>query len=102
MGGTFKKAQPIWKRTWFRYLGAFLIVQLLFIICEATAWAPNFRPGGEFLNRILNSQFFTEWFTFYTIPQFNVFTIFFAITLLPYALLGAIKDVTSRKNINEQ
>ncbi|WP_412175341.1 YfzA family protein [Bacillus thuringiensis] len=25
------KAQPIWKRTWFRYLGAFIIVQLLFI-----------------------------------------------------------------------
>ena len=53
-----------------------LIVQLLFIICEMTAWAPNFRPGGEFFNRILNSQFFTEWFTLYTIPQFNVFTAF--------------------------
>ncbi|MFB5562741.1 MULTISPECIES: YfzA family protein [Bacillus cereus group] len=26
-----KNAQPIWKRTWFRYLGAFFIVQLLFI-----------------------------------------------------------------------
>ncbi|MGH0680640.1 YfzA family protein [Bacillus luti] len=97
-----KKAQPIWKRTWFRYLGAFLIVQLLFIICEMTAWAPNFRPGGEFFNRILNSQFFTERFTLYTIPQFNVFTAFFAITLLPYAVIGAIKDLTLRKHINEQ
>ncbi|CAM3979271.1 hypothetical protein BAQ48_18195 [Bacillus luti] len=102
MGEKLKKAQPIWKRTWFRYLGAFLIVQLLFIICEMTAWAPNFRPGGEFFNRILNSQFFTEWFTLYTIPQFNVFTAFFAITLLPYAVIGAIKDLTLRKHINEQ
>ncbi|MEC2445195.1 YfzA family protein, partial [Bacillus cereus] len=50
---------------------------------------------------ILNSQFFTEWFTHYTIPQFNVFTAFFAITLLPYALVGAMKDVTARKNIKE-
>lgn len=57
------KAQPIWKRTWFRYLGAFIIVQLLFIICEITGWAPNFKPSGEFLNRILHSEFFTEWFT---------------------------------------
>lgn len=24
------------------------IVQLLFILCEITGWAPNFRPGGEF------------------------------------------------------
>ncbi|RKF52667.1 hypothetical protein BCY92_06490 [Bacillus wiedmannii] len=102
MRGTLKNAKPIWKRTWFRYLGAFLIVQLLFIICEVTAWAPNFKPGGEFFNRILNSQFFTEWFTIYTIPQFNVFTAFFAITLLPYALIGAIRDLTLRKDINEQ
>ncbi|BCA31985.1 hypothetical protein BwiPL1_03670 [Bacillus wiedmannii] len=101
MGDILKNAQPIWKRTWFRYLGAFFIVQLLLILCEITAWAPNFRPGGEFFNRILNSQFFTEWFTLYTIPQFNVFTAFFAITLLPYALVGAMKDVTARKNIKE-
>ncbi|KMQ10453.1 hypothetical protein PDJ95_12025 [Bacillus cereus] len=95
MGDILKNAQPIWKRTWFRYLGAF------FILCEITAWAPNFRPGGEFFNRILNSQFFTEWFTLYTIPQFNVFTAFFTITLLPYALVGAMKDIISRKNIKE-
>ncbi|MEC2713115.1 hypothetical protein P9Z56_26410 [Bacillus cereus] len=30
MGDILKNAQPIWKRTWFRYLGAFFIVQLLF------------------------------------------------------------------------
>ncbi|WP_342714771.1 YfzA family protein [Bacillus paramycoides] len=94
------KAQPIWKRTWFRYLGAFIIVQLLFITCEITGWAPNFKPSGEFLNRILQSEFFMEWFTPYEIPQFNVFTAFFAITLLPYALIGAMKDFTTRKNIN--
>ncbi|KPU56130.1 YfzA family protein [Bacillus wiedmannii] len=94
------KAQPIWKRTWFRYLGAFIIVQLLFIICEIIGWAPNFKPSGEFLNRILHSEFFTEWFTPYEIPHFNVFTAFFAITLLPYALIGAMNDVTTRKNIN--
>ncbi|MEC2468888.1 YfzA family protein [Bacillus cereus] len=101
MGDILKNAQPIWKLTWFRYLVAFFIVQLLFILCEITGWVPNFRPGGEFFNRILNSQFFTEWFTLYTIPQFNVFTAFFAITLLPYALVGAMKDVTARKNIKE-
>ncbi|MGH0431081.1 YfzA family protein [Bacillus hominis] len=100
MGDTLTKGQLIWKRTWFRYLGAFLIVQLLFIICEVTTWAPNFRPGGEFFNRIQNSQFFTEWFAPYQTPQFNVFTAFFAITLLPNALIGAIKDLTLRKNIN--
>ncbi|MEI2316818.1 YfzA family protein [Bacillus paramobilis] len=94
------KAQPIWKRTWFRYLGAFIIVQLLFIICEITGWAPNFKPSREFLNRILHSEFFTEWFTPYEIPHFNVFTAFFAITLLPYALIGAMKDFTTRKNTN--
>ncbi|AFQ14415.1 YfzA family protein [Bacillus thuringiensis] len=31
MGDILKNARPIWKRTWFRYLGAFFIVQLLFI-----------------------------------------------------------------------
>lgn len=100
MEGNLNKARPIWKRTWFRYVGAFIIVQLLFIICEVTAWAPNFKPSGEFLNRILHSQFFTEWFTPYEIPHFNLFTALFAITLLPYALIGAMKDFKTRKNIN--
>ncbi|HDR7794460.1 TPA: hypothetical protein QCY19_003095 [Bacillus luti] len=101
MGSKLNEVEPIWRRKWCRYLGVFVIVQLLFIICEVTAWAPNFRPGGEFFNIILNSRFFTEWFTPYRIPQFNVFTAFFAITLLPYALIDAFKDVTSRKNIKE-
>ncbi|KMP59861.1 MULTISPECIES: YfzA family protein [Bacillus] len=87
---------------WFRYLGAFLIVQFIFIICDVTEWKPNFRLGGEFFNRVLHSQFFTEWFTPYKISQLNVFTIFFAITLLPYALVGASKDVIVKKNIQEQ
>ncbi|MBG9832200.1 MULTISPECIES: YfzA family protein [Bacillus] len=94
------KAQPILKRTWFRYLGAFIIVQLLFIICEVTGWAPNFKPSGEFLSRILHSKFFTEWFTPYEIPHFNLFTALFMITLLPYILIGAMKDFKKRKNIN--
>ncbi|QQP14948.1 hypothetical protein FJQ98_11910 [Lysinibacillus agricola] len=38
-----------------------------------------------------------EWFTPYNTPEFNLFTAFFAITLLPYALIGAIKDIFSRK-----
>ncbi|MEH7815315.1 YfzA family protein, partial [Bacillus toyonensis] len=38
----------------------------------------------------------------YKISQLNVFTIFFAITLLPYALVGASKDVIVKKNIQEQ
>ncbi|MGH1285941.1 YfzA family protein [Bacillus toyonensis] len=84
----------------FRYLEAFLIVQFIFIICDVTEWKPNFRLGGEFFNRILYFKFFTEWFTPYKIPQFNVFTIFFAITSLRYALVGASKGVIV--NINEQ
>ncbi len=36
-------------------------------------------------------------FTPYKIPIFNFFTAFFAVTLLPSALIGAIKDIFSRK-----
>jgi hypothetical protein len=67
---------------------------------ESTGCAPNFKPSGKISNRILHSQFFTEWFTPYEIPHFNVFTALFAITLLPYALIGVMKDFTTRKNIN--
>lgn len=57
---------------------------------------------GELFERIANSKFFTETFAPYKTSQFNLYTAFFTITLLPYALIGAIKDLTSRKNINEQ
>ncbi|KZE07780.1 hypothetical protein B4117_0933 [Bacillus mycoides] len=47
----------------------------------------------------MNSQFFTETFAPYKTSQFNLYTAFFyhCITTI-YALIGTIKDLTSREN----
>ncbi|MCY8234224.1 YfzA family protein [Priestia endophytica] len=50
-----------------------------------------------FFARLSNSKFFTEWFTLYNKPKFNLFAVFFGTTLLPYAIIDGIKDLSSRK-----
>lgn len=97
MAGTLKKDRPSRVRDWMLTLGAFLVLQLIFIVCDISSWSPNFKEGGELFKRISDSKFFTEWFTPYKTSQFNIFTAFFAITLLPHALISAIKDSFSRK-----
>lgn len=78
-------------------LGAFLVLQLIFIVVDIFSWSLNFGNQGGLLERLSDSKFFTEWFAPYKTLQFNVFTAFFAITLLPYALISVIQDIFSRK-----
>ena len=97
MINTQKKGRPFRIRGWIATLGGFLVVQLIFVVCDIFSWSPYQEfNAGTLLGRVSNSKLFTEWFAPYTTPQFNVFTAFFAITLLPSALIGAIKDLFSR------
>lgn len=98
MADTIKKGHPIRNRNWMKTLGAFLALLLFFFLCETYSW-PLFRKfnEGTLFGRISNSELFVEWFTPYNTPQFNLFTAFFAITLLPSALIGAVKDIFSRE-----
>ncbi|MBD8499582.1 hypothetical protein IFO66_14900 [Paenibacillus sp. CAU 1523] len=50
---------------------------------------------------LAGTKFFTEWFSPYTMMEFNIFTVFFIILFLPYACIGVMKDIYfSRKNSN--
>ncbi|WP_338752677.1 YfzA family protein [Bacillus sp. FJAT-52991] len=93
---TLKKGRPIRIPGWMKTLGAFLVLQLIFIVLDITSWIPNFKEGG-LLERLCNSKFISEWFTPYNTPQFNVYTAFFAILLLLDVLTSAIKGLFSRK-----
>ncbi|RLL41361.1 hypothetical protein D8M04_17490 [Oceanobacillus piezotolerans] len=69
-------------------LGTFLITQLV-LIFFSNVWSPNFRDlDGTLFGRIANSSLFTEWFAPYDMPLYNMLTAFFAITLIPSALLS--------------
>lgn len=100
MKDTPQKDYSVLKRQWVFPLGLFLGFQLLFIVCEIFSWAPYLQEGAIF-NRIFDqlsgSKLFTEWFVLYTTTQFNIFTAIFSITLLPLALIVALKDIYFRK-----
>ncbi|MBN3527065.1 YfzA family protein [Paenibacillus apiarius] len=93
-----QKGRPIRIKGWMMTLGGLLLLQIFFIVCDMNSWSQyrEFKPG-TLIGEIVHSTLFTEWFTPYNIPEFNVFTAFFAVTLLPSALIGAIKDIFSRK-----
>ncbi|AND28838.1 YfzA family protein [Bacillus thuringiensis] len=96
---TSKKGRPNRIRESLKILGAFLVMQLIFIILDMTSWIPNFKEGGVG-DRLVNSEFFTEWFAPYRTKQFNVLTAVMAILLFLNVLTGVIKDAFSRKRVN--
>lgn len=97
---TPNKGRSNLKRSWMFPIGLFLVLQLFFIICDRFSWAPNLQEGALF-NRIYNSishsKLFMEWFVPYKTTQFNIFTAIFSITLLPVALIRAVRSNYSRK-----
>ena len=95
MKDAYKKGRAKKKRSWAYSMIAFAILQSILLFLETVSWTPNFRDGALF-GKIYESKLFTEWFSPYSTPQYNLFTAVFAVTLLPYAIIGAMKDVFSR------
>ncbi|MFD3274064.1 YfzA family protein [Paenibacillus dendritiformis] len=95
---TEKKGRPARIKGWMMTLGGLLLLQSFFVLCEMYSWSPyrEFKPG-TLMGKIVHSTLFTDWFTPYNKPEFNAFTAFFAVTLFPSALMGAVKDIFSRK-----
>lgn len=56
---TSKKERPSRIRNWLKTIGAFFVMQLIFIILDMNSWIPNFKEGGVG-ERLVNSEFFTE------------------------------------------
>jgi len=90
---------PFWKRSWVSFIGVFLLSQIIFIICEATGWIPNYRDiDGTLFEKIAESSIFRKWFTFYETPHFNLLTVFFGIFFLVPGIIGAIKNIFFTKS----
>ena len=93
-----KQDRSIKTLSWTRPLVIFIVLQLILILIDISPWTPNLRDlDGRILGRLLNSNLFTEWFTPYSAPEFNLYTVVFAVTLLPVALINAIKAIFSRR-----
>lgn len=86
------------KKSWVSSIGVFLLSQIIFITFEVIGWSPNYRDiDGTIFGRIVNSSIFSEWFIFYEIPHLNLLTVFFGIFFLVPGIIGAIKNVFTKK-----
>ena len=95
-----KNPIPFLKKSWVSLIGVFLLSQIIFITFEVTGWMPNMKDiDGKLFGRIAESSIFSEWFAFYETSHFNLFTVFFGITLLVPGIIGAIKDVLAKTSI---
>ena len=97
MEGTHKKGQSNQRRYWLYPIIAFVVSQCLFVFFELISWTPNFREGSNLFQKIYETKLFTEWFSPYSTPQLNLFTAVFAISLLSYAVISAMKALFLRK-----
>ena len=93
--------KAIFSKGWIRSLVAVIVVHLIYIFFETT-WSPNFRDlDGTLFGRISESVLFTEIYAPYDTPLFNFMSAFFVITLLPYAIIGAIKDLCQKADYEQ-
>lgn len=77
---------------------SFIVLQIIFIICEQYSWSPyrDFKEG-TLIGNILKWPLFTEWFAPYSMPESNVVTAILAFTLLITAVAGGIKIIFTRE-----
>ena len=97
MEGTHKKGHSNQRRIWLFPIIIFALSQCLFVFFELISWTPNFREGSNLFQKIYETKLFTQWFSPYSTPQFNMITLIFAIAVLQYAVIGAMKNLSSRK-----
>lgn len=99
MNSTFTKIMNI--RNWIITLGLFLIVQLIFMAVDGTSWEPNIRDSndiaGRFFRWVLQLEFFTERFTPYSYPYFNLITLVFIIVILAIAVKELFSKIFPKK-----
>ncbi|KAB8126254.1 hypothetical protein F9U64_20345 [Gracilibacillus oryzae] len=96
-----KETFPARRRKWIINLAAFLVIQFIFFLFHLTGWYPALRDiDGNLFGKIANSVLFTEWFTPYEVPLYNLLAAFFTIALLPPAFIGAVKDLLSQEHSN--
>lgn len=100
MSNKRKDSKSLLKKSWVLSILSFLILQMIFILCELTGWIPNLRDtDGKLFGNITEYSFLYEWFSFYETPYFNVFTVFLGIILLLSCLFGIIKKLFFNKSI---
>ena len=97
MKGTHKKSHSNQRRIWLLPIIIFTLSQCLFIFFELISWTPNFREGSNLFQKIYETKLFTQWFSPYSTPQLNMITLIFAIAVLQYVVIGAVKNLSSRK-----
>lgn len=96
MSAKQKKTRPVGLRSWMVPLGLLLGLNLIMLLFDRTQWTLLFREG-TFFERLINSKFFTETFTPYSTPEFNVLTILFVFIFIPEILINAIKYMKARR-----
>ncbi|MFT9819356.1 YfzA family protein [Lysinibacillus sp. NPDC056185] len=82
-------------KKWIINLGGFLILNLIFSTLDGTFVVTNVN-FGDFGNRILQTEFFTERLSFYENPFFNIVAIFAALQIIIAALYDISKVVTGK------
>jgi len=85
------------RKEWLFILAGLVVLQLLFIAFDHASWTPFKVKEGSLFEDLSQAKLFTEWFTPYRTASHNLFTAIIAVTLLPAGLIGAMKDLSTRK-----
>ncbi|MBZ5520575.1 YfzA family protein [Bacillus sp. KS1] len=92
------KKRPLFKRSWFQTLLAFLVSQLYFNFAVLTGWGPNYREMNGFPANIAELDFFQTYLSFYGNPWFNIVTVFLGVFTVIHIITGITKDIRNESH----
>ena len=87
------KKRPLYKRSWFQTLLAFLVSQLYFNFVELTGLGPKYREMNGFPANIVELDFFQTYLSFYDNPWFNIITVFLGVFTIIQIITVITKDI---------
>lgn len=91
-----QKVLAFLNKGWVSSIGVFICSQLIFMTFQRIGWHPKFKEiNNEFIANLMDSVIFTEWFAFYSQPEFNVLTVFFTLCFLIPGIIGGIRAFIS-------
>ena len=78
-------------KKWIIIIGYFILLNIIFLILDGTPFITDFILFNDFGKKVLQTDFFTNWFNFYETQLFNIVLLVATLHLLLTGLYDLLK-----------
>lgn len=87
-------------RKWVITISGFVVMMIVFVLIDGTFLEPNNNIVGDFATRIVDSEFFVSYLTFFENPFFNIITVLAILHIIFHGIKDGILVSKMKKSGN--